>query len=200
MLPQVLMILTPLLILNHIFHQRKRNKKRKKQKPAKLKVSKSLTASLKSHKPHESVPKGETTTREKADSFGKIVADILLHYVIKEWVYLKKKKRMHFLISICKINLVIDTHLYMQKYLVIAHLLSLRREIWEARDTLWICYLQIIFNLLNKVIQKGIECFDQSCSIQLTQWIIVKHKVKKVDKVNLVATFYIWKDYRFILL
>ena len=90
MLPQVLMILTPLLILNHIFHQRKRNKKRKKQKRAKLKVSKSLAASLKSHKPHESVPKGETTTREKADSFRKIVADTLLHYGIKEWVYLKK--------------------------------------------------------------------------------------------------------------
>ena len=67
---------------------------------------------------------------------------------------------MHFLISICKINLVIDTHLYMQKYFVIAHLRS----------------------------------------IQLTQWIIIKHKVKKVDKVNLVATFFIWKDYRFILL
>ena len=52
---------------------------------------KSLAESLKSHKPQESVPKGEATTSEKANSFGKVVADTLFQCNIKEWVYLKKK-------------------------------------------------------------------------------------------------------------
>ena len=84
MLAQVLMILTPLLVLSHIFHGRERNKKRKKNKNAKLEVWKSLAESLKPHKPQKSVPKGETTTSEKANSFGKVVTDTFLQYDVKE--------------------------------------------------------------------------------------------------------------------
>ena len=38
-----------------------------------------------------SEPKSDDILAEKANLFGKVVADTLLQYEIKEWVYLKKK-------------------------------------------------------------------------------------------------------------
>ena len=40
---------------------------------------------------HLSEPKSDNVLTEKANLFGKVVTDTLLHYEIKEWVYLKKK-------------------------------------------------------------------------------------------------------------
>ena len=83
MLPLVLMILTPLLIRNHIFYQRERNKK-KRRKNAKLGAWKSLAEPLKSHTPQGSVLKRETITSEKANLFRNVVAHTLPQYDIKK--------------------------------------------------------------------------------------------------------------------
>ena len=40
---------------------------------------------------HASEPKSDDVLAEKANLFGKVVADTLLQYGIKEWVYLKTK-------------------------------------------------------------------------------------------------------------
>ena len=62
--------------------RKKQNEKREKHE--KLEEWKSLAQSLKSHKLQESVPKGETTTREKANSFGMVVADTFLQSMISK--------------------------------------------------------------------------------------------------------------------
>ena len=53
----------------------------------------SLTESLKSKMLEERAtePKSDNVLAEKANLFGNVVADTLLQYEIKEWVYLKKK-------------------------------------------------------------------------------------------------------------
>ena len=58
-----------------------------------MQLWKSLTASLKSKMLEEraSEPKSDNVLAEKANHFGKVVADTLLQYEIKEWVYLKNK-------------------------------------------------------------------------------------------------------------
>ena len=58
-----------------------------------MQIWKSLTESLKSKMLEEraSEPKSGNVLAEKANLFGKVVADTLLQYEIKEWVYLKKK-------------------------------------------------------------------------------------------------------------
>ena len=58
-----------------------------------MQLWKSLTKSLKSKMLEEraSEPKSDSVLAEKANLFGKVVADTLLQHEIKEWVYLKKK-------------------------------------------------------------------------------------------------------------
>ena len=58
-----------------------------------MQLWKSLTESLKSKMLEEraSQPKSDNVLVEKANLFGKVVADTLLQYEIKEWVHLKKK-------------------------------------------------------------------------------------------------------------
>ena len=57
-----------------------------------MQLRKSLTESLKSKilEKRASEPKSDNVLAEKASLFGKVVADTLLQYEIKEWVYLKK--------------------------------------------------------------------------------------------------------------
>ena len=58
-----------------------------------MQLWKSLTESWKSKMLEEraSEPKSDNVLAEKVNLFGKVVADTLLQYEIKEWVYLKKK-------------------------------------------------------------------------------------------------------------
>ena len=58
-----------------------------------MQLWKSLTKSLKSKMLDEraSEPKSDNVLGEKANLFGKVVADTLLQYQIKECIYLKKK-------------------------------------------------------------------------------------------------------------
>ena len=70
----------------------KKKEKKNEERNAKIQLWKSLTES-KSKMLEEcaSESKSGNVLAEKANLFGKVVADTLLQYEIKEWVYLKKK-------------------------------------------------------------------------------------------------------------
>ena len=72
---------------------KKKKKEKDEESVAKAQLWKTLAQSLKSNNPKEShsEPKQVNTLNEKASLFGQVVADTLLQYDIKEWVYLKKK-------------------------------------------------------------------------------------------------------------
>ena len=85
--------LTLCLIVNFMFsHQKKKKEEKKEERNAKMQLRKSLTESLKSKILEERAPepKSDKVLVEKANLFGKVVADTLPQYEIKEWVYLKK--------------------------------------------------------------------------------------------------------------
>ena len=71
----------------------KKRRGKKEERNAKMQLRKSLTESLKLKMQEEraSEPKSDNVLAEKGNLFGKVVADTLLQYEIKEWVYLKKK-------------------------------------------------------------------------------------------------------------
>ena len=71
----------------------KKKEEKKEERNAKMQLWKSLTESLKSKMLEgcASEPKSDNVLAEKANLFGKVVADTLLQYEIKKWVYLKKK-------------------------------------------------------------------------------------------------------------
>ena len=73
--------------------KKKKKEEKKEGRNTKMQLWKSLTASLKSKMLEEraSEPKSDNILAEKANHFGKVVADTLLQYEIKEWVYLKNK-------------------------------------------------------------------------------------------------------------
>ena len=72
---------------------KKKKEEKNEERNAKMQLWKSLTKSLKSKmlEGRASEPKSDNVLAEKANLFGKVVADTLLQYEIKEWIYLKKK-------------------------------------------------------------------------------------------------------------
>lgn len=71
---------------------KKKKTEKENEKKAKMELWQSLTKSLNAKRPEESdASNPDNVHKERAHLFGKVVADSLLQYEGKEWVYLKKK-------------------------------------------------------------------------------------------------------------
>ena len=100
-----------------------------------------------------SEPKSDNVLAEKVDLFGKVAADTLLQYEIKEWVYLKKKIMDVFLTMISKNKLDMGPLLWVVDLLVIAHPAhpySSNKQKVLVKIVTVICYSQTVSSVINR--------------------------------------------------
>ena len=142
-----------------------------------MQLWKSLTKSLKSKMLEEraSEPKSDYVLAEKANLFGKVVADTLLQYQIKECIYLKKKIMDVFLTMISKNKLDMGPLLWVLDLLVIAHPAHPqppKKQIALVKIVTLICYLQTVSSAINRQAQQLTKCFNHFRQHQLTHRIL----------------------------
>ena len=128
-----------------------------------MQLWKSLNESLKSKmlKEYASELKSDNVLAEKENIFGKVVADSLLQFEFKEWVYLEKKIMDVFFDYDWQKPFgygptLIQLILIPKKQLVLVKIITL------------ICYLQTISSVINRQAQQLTKCFNRFRQNQFT--------------------------------